>query len=79
MTKHGTWVVTTSGSLAVSDVARTLTQHGFVVDQVLDTIGVITGRCAESRVAALRALPGVGDIAPDLSVDVGPPDSPDVW
>ncbi len=79
MTERSSWVVTTSGSLAVSDVARTLTKHGFVVEQMLDAVGVITGRCAASRVDALRELPGVSDISPDTPVDVGPPDSPDVW
>ena len=79
MTERSSWVVTTSGSIAVSDVARDLTEHGFAVEQVLDAIGVITGQCAESKVAALRKRPGVGDIARDSPIDVGPPDSPDVW
>ncbi|MES3033767.1 MAG: ketohydroxyglutarate aldolase [Gemmatimonadota bacterium] len=79
MTEHGSWVVTTSGTHTVSDVARALTEHGFDVEQVLDAVGVITGRCAASRVPALRRLAGVSDVSPDFPVDIGPPESPGAW
>ncbi len=79
MEKLTSWVVTASGDLPVLDVARTLRAHGFQVAQVLDAIGVITGRCSAATARTLRTLEGVSDVAPDAGVDIGPPDQPMTW
>ena len=73
------WIVTISGEHAVDRVAAALTKRGFVVGDVMAAIGVISGRCDESKVDALRSLPGVADIAPSTDVDVGPPGSTRTW
>ena len=73
------WIVTISGDCAVADVALALKKAGFAVGEVMAEIGVISGRCAEAKLATLRKLPGVADIAPDGPVDIGPPGSPDTW
>ena len=74
-----TWIVTTSGERPLAEVAAALTKVGFDVGAVLAEIGVITGRCAKGKVAALRALPGVAEVAPDAPVNIGPPGSPQNW
>ena len=73
------WIVTASGERPLAQVAAALRKGGFAVDEVMDAIGVISGRCAEAKVAALRRVAGVADIAPSTSVDVGPPGSTRTW
>jgi hypothetical protein len=73
------WVVTTSGDRPLSDVKKELTEAGFAVDQVLDEIGVVTGSAGDDVAERLRSVPGVTDVAPDSSIDIGPPDAPVTW
>lgn len=73
------WIVTVASGHAGADVAAALAKAGFKVETTLGEIGVITGRCAAQKVAALRQLAGVADIAADQPVDVGPPGSPRTW
>ena len=69
------WVVTTSGDQPIKSVAKQLTQRGFAVDQVFDEIGSITGSADDGLVEKLRKVPGVADVSPELSFDIGPPDA----
>jgi hypothetical protein len=70
-------VVTASGDRSLSDVKKSLTDAGFIVDQVLNEIGCITGAASEDDVAKLRAIPGVADVSPSPPpIDIGPPDAP---
>ena len=41
------WIITTSGDRPLSDVAKELKKHGFKVSNVLDEIGMITGRAED--------------------------------
>jgi hypothetical protein len=75
--KHG--VVTLSGARALSDVENALRDAGFAVDQVLDAMGCITGTASEDVAERLRAIPGIADVSPPPSADVGPPGAPVTW
>lgn len=73
------WIVTTSGDRSLGDVAKDLTRTGFAVGQMLDEIGAITGSASEDVVERLRSIPGVADVSPDGTIDIGPPDAPVTW
>ena len=76
MAKKKRWTVTTSGDQSLSDIKKKLVESGFDVDQVLDEIGVITGTSSDDNVERLRSVPGVTDVSPEHSIDIGPPDAP---
>ncbi len=57
------------------DLAKDLTKAGFSVDQMLEEIGSITGTADEESIEKLRGVRGVLDIAPEVPIDVGPPDA----
>jgi hypothetical protein len=72
-------VVSMSGDRPIQEVEKDLAGAGFVVDDVLDAIGSITGSAEPAVVKRLRAIPGVADVeAPPVS-DVGKPDDPETW
>ncbi len=73
------WVVTTSGDRSLGDIKKKLTEAGFAVEQVLDEIGCIIGEASDVVVERLRSIPGVTDVSPEPSVDIGPPDAPVTW
>jgi hypothetical protein len=73
------WVVTTSDDRPLADIAKDLTDAGFNVGQTLAEIGIITGSSDESVVGRARTVKGVTDIAPETTIDIGPPDSPETW
>ena len=79
MAKKKRWVVTTSGDQPLSEVKKKLTKSGFEVEQVLDEIGLLIGKASDDVVKQLRSAPGVVDISPEPSVDIGPPDAPVTW
>ncbi|HVT17741.1 MAG TPA: hypothetical protein VHQ90_16375 [Thermoanaerobaculia bacterium] len=76
MAESKRWVVTTSGDRPIRDIAKKLTKTGFAVDQVFDEIGSITGSADTVVVEKLREIPGVADVSPELSFNIGPPDAP---
>ena len=63
------------GTDAQAAAAR-LRQAGLQSVEVLDAIGVVTGRADAATAKRLRGLPGVADVASTPSADVGPPDAP---
>lgn len=71
--KKESLVITTSGKRSIHDVARDLKDAGFEVDQVLDSINVVTGKGDAGK---LRSVPDVVDVSGDNPVDIGPPDAP---
>jgi hypothetical protein len=80
MAEKKSWTVTTSADRPIRDIAKDLKKAGFTVGQVLEDIGVITGRSDDETVKKkVRSIKGVVDVSPDLPVDVGPPDSPKTW
>jgi hypothetical protein len=70
--KKESLVVTTSGKRSVHEVARDLKDAGFEVDQVLDSINVVTGKGDAGK---LRSVQDVVDVSGDNPVDIGPPGS----
>ncbi|MDT4895602.1 MAG: hypothetical protein QOH25_679 [Acidobacteriota bacterium] len=68
-------IITTSGDRPLSAIKKDLAKRGFAVGQVLKEIGIITGT-SSAAIEKLRAIPGVDDVSPDESVDIGPPDAP---
>lgn len=79
MAEQKTWVVTLSKDRPSGEVRQALEAAGFEVDQMMDEIGVITGRSDEESAGKLRDLPGVADVSADHPVDIGPPGSPHTW
>jgi len=77
MSESKKWVVTMSGDRSLSEVEQDLTGAGFVVDQVLNEIGIITGTASEDVADDLRAISGVADVSPEPPpINIGPPDAP---
>src|SRR6185369_1643768 len=70
--KKESLVVTTSGKRSIHDVARDLKDAGFEVDQVLDSINVVTGKGDAGK---LRSVQDVVDVSGDTPIDIGPPGS----
>jgi hypothetical protein len=70
------WVVTLQPGTATAEAASRLRAAGLQVQDVLEAIGVVTGRATAAAAAKLRAMPGVADVSPTPSADVGPPDAP---
>ena len=79
MAEASRWVITTSGDRDVAEIAEELTTRGFTTDQALGEIGVIVGSAPNELLDDLRSVPGVADISEEQQIDIGPPDSPDVW
>ena len=73
--KKQSLVVTASGDRSIHDVARELSKAGFEVEQILDSINVITGKGPSGSKDKFRSLPGIADVSEDQPVDIGPPDS----
>lgn len=63
----------------MAEIAKDLSKAGFVVDQKLEEIGVITGKSDDAAVGKARAIRGVTDVSPETPVDIGPPNSRETW
>ncbi len=66
-------VITVSGDRPIHEVADDLRAAGLDVDQVLESIGSVTGFAHPKNAARLRGVPGVVDVSPDHPADIGPP------
>lgn len=60
---------------AIEDVARALDSCGMQVDQVLGSLGMVTGSVGEDRLSALAAVDGVVSVDEQLEYRVPPPDA----
>ncbi len=78
MAKDKRWIVTLAEGAALAGVRRRLADTGFDVDQVLEEIGVVTGRGGDDVAARLREIEAVEDVSPEGEIGIGPPDS-DPW
>jgi hypothetical protein len=65
-------VVVTTRSRELKNTLRLLERHGMIVDQILEAIGVITGRIPEPAISKLEKLEGIA-VERDRDVDIGPP------
>jgi hypothetical protein len=79
MAKGKRWNITTSGDRSLKDVKKEVKEAGFTVDEVHEEIGIITGAASDAVAKKLKAIPGVSDVSPEESVDIGPPDSTVTW
>jgi hypothetical protein len=80
MNNRKKWIVTTSDKNVLDDVKNKVIENGFVVDQVLEEIGCITGSANEEIASRLRTIQGVVDVSPlGEDIDIGPPDAPITW
>jgi hypothetical protein len=75
MTASREWVITASAERPLEAVVSDLTKAGFVVQHTLTEMNVITGTAGDETIVALRKVPGVLDVAPGGSIDIGPPDA----
>jgi hypothetical protein len=79
MAEDKNWIVTASGEQPVEEVTAALEAEGFTIGHVFDAIGSISCSAPEDAAERARALPGVADVAPDTSIDIGPPGDSDTW
>ena len=66
-------VVTVAPGRPIHEVTHDLKAAGFEVNEVLDTIGVVTGSAHPDQMPKLKSVRGVADVSPDHEVDIGPP------
>jgi len=74
-------IVMTSGDRCIDEVKKQLTDNGFVVEEVLDELGFITGKVTDKNVVdRLRAIPGVTHISEEPPpINIGPPGESETW
>lgn len=60
----------------IADLAERLSGSGLRVQQILKTLGTITGRIPRSKVAEIGRLEGVASVEPEHTIQLPPPDSP---
>lgn len=73
------WIITISEDQSINEVASRLSDEGLTIRDVLDEIGCITGTADDVTAERLRKVNGVVDIAPDMQLDIGPPDAHETW
>ena len=56
----------------IDEVAEALRERGMQVEQVLPSVGIVTGSVQD--VAALNSVPGVVSVDLEEGIDIGPPD-----
>jgi hypothetical protein len=59
----------------VDGVAETLKAAGMNVEQVLGSVGIITGSVESERRADIERLPGVGSVEEENTFQIPPPDA----
>ena len=75
MAKKQPMVITISGDRSIHEVASDLKAAGFDVEQVLESVNVVTGSGHANAKERLRSISGVVDVSDDHPVDIGPPGS----
>lgn len=75
MAKLSTWVITSTGTQSLADLARAVSAAGGAVQSQLGEIGLLVVQGGAAQARAWRKLPGVAAVEADLSVDIGPPGS----
>ena len=71
------YVVTLNNERPLAEVERDLKGAGFEVEQSLQEIGVVVGTATDAD--RLSRIGGVGDVAEETAIDVGPPGGSDTW
>lgn len=60
---------------SIHDVAQQLRSQGMHVDQVLESVGVITGSVPDHHYSALKSIEGVSSVDEQHQFHVPPPDA----
>jgi hypothetical protein len=63
------------GPAGLDAVVQRLREAGMKVEQVLETLGVVTGSAPASHRSRIEAVPGVVSVEPEGSFRLPPPDS----
>lgn len=58
-----------------NEVADQLRAAGMTVEQVLGTVGIITGSADAGQRASLEAVPGVAAVEEETTFQIAPPDA----
>ena len=61
---------------SLDGVVENLRASGMQVEQVLDTLGIVTGSAPADALDALRGVEGVASVDEELTHQLPPPDSP---
>jgi hypothetical protein len=59
----------------INEVVRQLRAAGMLVDQVLSTLGIVTGSVSSAQLVSLEAIPGVASVEEETSFQIAPPDA----
>ena len=59
----------------MSEVVQKLEAAGMKVEQVMETLGIITGSCDSEKVEAMKQVEGVTHVEQSRSYQIAPPDS----
>ncbi|AQU82194.1 MAG: hypothetical protein JJT87_17850 [Halomonas sp.] len=73
------WIITISSDQSINEIATRLSAEGLTIRDVLEEIGCITGSADSATADRLKKVNGVVDVAPDMQIEVGPPDSEETW
>ena len=73
------WLITISSDQPIDDIATRLTAEGLTIREVLKEIGCTTGTADDATAQRLKKVKGVVDIAPDMQIDLGPPEADQTW
>ncbi|WP_249976654.1 hypothetical protein [Vreelandella olivaria] len=79
MSKIALWIITISNDQSIEEAATRLRAEGLTIRDILEEIGCITGSADDVTVERLKKVQGVVDIAPDIQIEMGPPDSNETW
>lgn len=75
MRRQVTVTVADSHAGELDAVAGRLARSGMKVDQVLSTLGIVTGTVEDEQIAAVRRLPGVRAVEQQTTFQLPPPDA----
>lgn len=73
------WIITISSDQPIQDMAARLSDEGLSIKDILEEIGCITGSADDATAERLKHVQGVVDIAPDMQLDIGPPNVDETW
>lgn len=73
------WIITISHDQSIGEVAARLSAEGLTIRDVLEEIGCITGSADSATADRLKRINGVVDIAPEIQIEMGPPDAEESW
>ncbi len=81
MSKTEKWNVTISEDRSIDDIQSDLSDKGFAVEQVFESIGSIRGKLKDDvDIESIKSISGVIDIKPaPPEINIGNPDSNITW